>query len=921
MKISCWHKHLLRSHSNDQRSSFVHQPRELASQYNPSGLEAKWYKIWEEGGFFSHKFPDHGPEKQAFCMVIPPPNVTGSLHLGHALNHTIQDILARYHRMKGRSVLWLPGTDHAGIATQNVVERLLAKEGKTRQKMGRENFEERVWQWKEESGSLITQQQRQLGESVDWDHESFTLDEHLNQLVNQVFIRLYQEGLIYRAKRMINWCPVNRTALSNIEVEYKGVNGNLYYIQYPVIDSDDFLLIATTRPETLLGDEALAVHPNDPRYKGFVGKHVLLPLMQKKIPVIADEYVDETFGTGVVKITPAHDPNDFEVGRRHKLPTTIVIDPQGRINENGSAYAGLSREEARKKIVSDLKSQGLLKKVEKYQHQVGHSYRSGAAVEPLPSTQWFVNAKELAKEAIKAVHEKKVRFIPQRWEKIYFEWMYNIQDWCISRQLWWGHRIPAWYDKEEKIYIGLDEKNVRETYGIPPETKLKQDEDVLDTWFSSALWPFSTLWSKEEILNSQSWPDLSELHKRFYPNHVLVTGFDIIFFWVARMIMMGTHFMNDVPFREVYIHGLVRDADRQKMSKSKGNVVNPLEKMDEYGTDAFRFFMISILPEGKDIVYDESRLKGYQAFCNKVWNTARYLWMNQPADHQMPDTLSESATFSELDIWMIEHFNSSLEKTENAIRGYRFSEYAQEIYDLTWKFFCDHYIELAKVSLKRSDLREAALYTLNLIFQNILKLLHPIMPFITEELYSYWRDEKEIGQGLILVSEWPIKIKGTFSTRSFERVENMIQMIHSIRNLRGELSIPPGEKLRASFSTDDREQGIFLKKYREHISLIARLSHFEVCEEANQGQGIKTVLPFGTLFLDIAGKVDFDKEKSRLQKEDQKIEKELLSLETRMKNPNFLKKAPKDILNREKDRIAYLKKKRQGIKELLTGLD
>ena len=832
---------------------------------------------------------------------------------------------------------------------------------------------------------MITSQQRQLGESVDWDHESFTLDKHLSRIVNQVFVRLYEEGLIYKAERMINWCPVNQTALSNIEVEYRSIQGSLYYIKYPVVNGskNEELLIATTRPETMLGDEALAVHPDDSRYKKFIGSKALIPLMNKEIPIIADSYVDKDFGSGVVKITPGHDPNDFEIGKRHKLPITIVIDEQGKINSKGGIYEGLSREDARRKITENLEKNDFLIRTEKHKHQVGHSYRSGAVVEPMPSVQWFVDAKKLAKEAIRVVEEKKIRFLPERWEKIYFEWMYNIHDWCISRQLWWGHRIPAWYNDDGKFYVGCDEDSVRKKHGLSSEVSLRQEEDVLDTWFSSALWPFATLWNQDEV-GVSDWPEPSLLQKNFYPNQVLVTGFDIIFFWVARMIMMGLHFMGDIPFREVYIHGLVRDAERQKMSKSKGNVVNPLEKMEEYGTDAFRFFMISILPEGKDIIYDESRLKGYQSFCNKIWNTARYLWMNQSSDQPMLDQqMSESIeqiekanhiTLSETDLWIIEHFNLALEKIETAISEYRFSEYAQHIYDLIWKFYCDYYVELSKISLKDPSLKQATLYTLNLIFKNMLKLLHPIMPFITEELFSYYevsdttsgQEEHQGGhqkdqlshsdktnakinsEQPILVSQWPKKIKvsnlDSFSD-SFQKVENIIEVVYHIRNLRGELKIPPGEKLKASIwvaQKDEKteqdkkktQQGMqsmqnILMKYREHIMFLSGLSELsvEACtqlgvvKDQTKGKGIKQLVSFGEIFLDVANKIDMKKEKERLTKEKQKIEKELTALSQRIDNQDFIKKAPQEVIIKEKERIAFLERKQKEIQELWSSLN
>ena len=893
--------------------------KELPPKYDPHGLENKWYKVWEKKSLFSYDLYQNYLSKEKFCMVIPPPNITGSLHLGHALNHTIQDIFARYHRMKGFSVLWIPGTDHAGIATQNVVERLLAQENISRYDLGRKEFEARVWIWKEKSSNMISHQQRQLGESVDWSKERFTFDHGLNKIVKLVFIKLYEEGLIYRAKKMINWCPVNQTALSNIEVEYKTIQGSLYYIRYPIAGENDSMLVATTRPETMLGDEALAVNPEDARYKKYIGKKAILPLMSKEIPVIADKYVEQSFGTGVVKITPGHDPNDFEVGQKHSLPVTIVMNKQAQINERGGRYQGLSRDKAREKIIADLEKEGLLERAEKYEHQVGHSYRSGAVIEPVPSIQWFVSTKPLAEKAIKAVKEDQIKFIPQRWENIYFDWMHNIQDWCISRQLWWGHRIPAWYDEENNVYVGLEVEEIRKKYKLSKDISLRQEEDVLDTWFSSALWSFATLWSEEEILSSEGWPPPSQLHENFYPNNVLVTSFDIIFFWVARMVMFGLHFMKDVPFRRVYIHGLVRDANRQKMSKSKGNVVNPLEKMEEYGTDAFRFFLISILPEGKDIIYDESRIKGYQAFCNKIWNTARFIWMNQSPDYDPKNMNADQLDPTESDSWIIHHFNHTLEKIEHSLKNYKLSEYAQTIYDFTWKSYCDHYIELAKISLKDKSQRGSTLYFLNLIFQNILKLLHPIMPFITEELYSYWGDRNTENNDLIIVSKWPQKIE-LKNKKAFIQIEEIIHLLYVIRNIRGELSIPPSNKIDAMVFLENRKKKEIFVKYREHIISLARLGRLEFIEDKAKMHGLKAMLDFGTLFLDIKDKVDITKEKQRITKDIEKIEQKLSLLSKRLNNKKFIENAPEDIVLTEKKRLIFLEKKKKDLDNLLERL-
>ncbi len=886
--------------------------KELPPKYDPKGLEEKWYDIWIKNRFFSYKFFKDYAEKEKFSMVIPPPNVTGSLHLGHALNHTIQDVLVRYNRMLGKTTLWLPGTDHAGIATQNVVEKSLKEEGLNRNDIGRKAFEKKVWEWRQKSGSTITHQQRQLGESADWDQERFTMDPGLNQLVKYVFIKLYQEKLIYRADRMIHWCPVNQTALSNIEVEHKIIRGHLYYIKYNLKDEDQFLTIATTRPETILGDEAIAVHPQDERYISIIGKKVFVPLIHKEIPIISDTYVDMKFGTGVLKVTPAHDPNDFEVGKRHHLPLTRIMDDSARINEAGGPYAGLSREKARDKIVKDLKEKNLLEKIEKYTHNVGHSHRSGAIVEPLPSTQWFVATQKLAEPAIQAVQLGKIHFIPKRWENTYFSWMNEIQDWCISRQLWWGHQIPAWYDQDGRVYVGFDEEDVRKKYDLSRDTPLEQDEDVLDTWFSSALWPFATLWDEKDLMGIRELPKLSKKHEMFYPTNILITGFDIIFFWVARMIMMGIHLIKDVPFRQVYVHGLVRDTDRQKMSKSKGNVIDPLKKMEVYGTDSFRFFLISILPEGKDIVYDESRLKGYQAFCNKIWNTARYIWMNQELNYSIEN---KEVHFSEMDTWIINRFNDVLIKINRAIENCKFAEYGQLVYDFVWKSFCDHYIELSKISLKYNSQKENTIFTLNLIFCNILKILHPIMPFITEELYSYWEHNKN---DLIIVSRWPQEISIKKNEKDIENIEMMINLIHKIRNLKGELSIPISKKQSAFLVTQNKSIQSFFKEHSEYIKILARLNELQVYSKENSeiSQNIHTLLPFGRLYLDIGDSIDREREKKRLSKEFQKLSKEIEGLSARLQNKNFLDKAPRELILQEKERHLFLKQKTKEIKKL-----
>jgi len=919
--------------SNNNNNENTQNQGDLDTRYNPHGLEKKWYQKWESTGAFSWKNQKNAATPEApstFSMVIPPPNVTGSLHLGHALNHTVQDILARYHRMKGDLTLWVPGTDHAGIATQNVVEKLLANENSNRWDLGREKFEERVWQWKAESGGMITHQQRELGESVDWSYERFTMDEGLSKTVVDVFISLYKEGLIYQGERIINWCPHCVTALSNIEVEYAEKKGKFYHIRYPLlndgettlddtaiarkIDAGEYLEIATTRPETMLGDEALAVHPEDERYKKYAGKKVFLPLVGKAIPVVADDFVDKDFGTGVVKITPAHDPNDFEVGRRHNLPVTRILDDHGRTNELAGSYAGLSREKARDQIVADLEEKGFLREIEEMKHSVGGCYRCQTIVEPISSLQWFVKVKPLAEKAIEVVKDGSIQFVPKRWENTYFEWMNNIQDWCISRQLWWGHRIPA--------YICQNCKEVHVAESAPAKcqkcdsTEIKQDEDVLDTWFSSALWPFSTLIPPEEASTNSVWPVTSEELKLFYPTSVLVTGFDIIFFWVARMIMMGTHFQKAIPFEKVYIHGLVRDAERKKMSKSKGNVVNPLEKMGEYGTDAFRFFMVSILPEGKDIIYDESRLKGYSAFCNKVWNTARFIRMNLPEGYVLPE--SAPGAPSPIDGWIIEKFNRSLKQINGALDSMRFSEYAQTIYDFIWKEFCDNYVELSKTSLKDETTQETTRYYLSRIFLDALKLLHPVMPFITEELFQLWNKSGDSkNEKLIMTDSWPVEIAdGSPETlkQNYQLTEDTLSVIYKVRYLRGELGIAPGEKFDAHLQVAPDYNGKIADQ-KGHIVGLARLNTIGFSSEP--GKGIRAPIALGTLFIDCTHLVDNEKEKARLGKELENQKKYLEGIERKLSNEGFVKNAPPEILEEENSKKEAAGKRVAELEELI----
>ena len=896
--------------------------KELGSLYNPQGLQEKWYPVWEKEGYFDYKKntgkgdADLKPE-DCYSIVIPPPNVTGSLHLGHALNHTLQDILTRHQRMLGKAALWVPGTDHAGIATQNVVEKLLAKEGLRREDMGREKFEERVWQWKAESGGMITHQQRQLGESVNWEMERFTMDEGLSHIVRRVFVQLYNEGLIYRGERMINWCPKDQTALSNIEVEHKEVNGHLYYVRYPLEgaehDGNKYLLVATTRPETILGDEALAVHPEDERYAHLKGAKAKVPFISKLIPIVFDDSVDKDFGTGVVKVTPAHDFNDFATGTRHKLPFTNIMTESAHMNDLAGPYKGLSREACRKKIVEDLEAAEMIEKIDSHKQSVGHSYRSGAVVEPRLSLQWFVKVRPLADKAVSAVTSGATQFYPKRWENLFFDWMQKIEDWCISRQLWWGHQVPAWYCNDcEGVTVSISDAT---ECSHCKSTNIKRDKDVLDTWFSSALWPFSTLMPQQIPDIDAIWPEgkvpQSDMLRNFYPTSTLVTGFDIIFFWVSRMLMMGMHFMDKTPFDKVIIHSLVRDANRQKMSKSKGNVVNPLEKMDEYGTDAFRFFLISIMPDGKDIIYDEARLKGYQAFCNKIWNTARFIMMNTPESYELPKVAPK---LSAIDEYVLRELNACIEKCDTALAGFHFSDYALAIYDFLWKTFCDQYLEMSKVAMKDDAMKPGALYTLYTVFGAALRLLHPVMPFITEELASYLPgyDGK-----LLIVSEWPKA--HSLAEESDNRTAVMLEIAGKIRQVRAELSVDPGAKIAVYVVLESNTEKTFVSENSSFLKSLARLG--EVSFEKPQGKMIHAVLRKGAeIYLDLAGSIDIEREKLRLEKEIVSIEKGREAADAKLNSPQFADRAPAELVEAERQKLADYNTRLDRVRDMLSSL-
>jgi len=782
--------------------------------YNPHAIEEKWYRFWVEKGFFT---AEGRSPKPSFSMVIPPPNVTGSLHMGHALNNTLQDIVTRFRRMAGFNALWLPGTDHAGIATQNVVERELAKEGKTRETLGREAFIERVWQWKEQSGNTIIEQLKRLGCSCDWSRERFTMDEGLSRAVREVFVRLYNEGLIYRDNYIINWCPRCKTALSDLEAEHEETNGHLYHIRYPLAEGTGYLTVATTRPETMLGDTAVAVNPDDERYGKYVGQYVILPIMDKKVPVIGDSYVDTSFGTGVLKVTPAHDLNDFEIMKRHHLEVVKVIDDDGKMNENAVHYKGTDRFECREKIIRELDEKGLLEKIEPYNLGVGKCYRCKTIVEPSLSLQWFLKTKPLAQPAIEAVRSQRVRIIPEMWEKVYFEWMENIRDWCISRQIWWGHRIPVWYcDRCNKTYVSVDNIDTCQDC----KGKLRQESDVLDTWFSSGLWPFTTL----------GWPDNTDDLKTFYPTSLLITGFDILFFWVARMIMMGLKFMGDVPFRDVYIHALVRDAEGKKMSKSKGNVIDPLIIMDRYGTDSFRFILTLLAAQGRDVLLSEERIEGTRNFVNKVWNASKLALTFLQDSEVAPETKRSSYL---PDVWIRSRTQKVIREVTESINTYRFNEAASSLYSFIWHEFCDWYLELIKPNLYGKVKTFDAGATRSVLYRtltDIVKLLHPIMPFVTEEIYQRLpgRDTESV-----MTSAFPLFNEAELDEESEANMATIMGVIDVVRNIRGETGIAPNVKIGVVIRANGRQS--LLRTYEYYMKDLARIEKYPLHRRQRAG--------------------------------------------------------------------------------------
>ncbi len=914
--------------------------------YSPETIEQRWYETWEKNGYFAIA-GDGNP----FCIMIPPPNVTGTLHMGHAFQDTLMDALTRYHRMLGDKTLWQAGTDHAGIATQMVVERQLAAQGKSRHDLGREAFIEQVWQWKAQSGGSITRQLRRMGASLDWSRERFTMDEGLSNAVREVFIQLYDEGLIYRGKRLVNWDPVLHTAVSDLEVVSAEEDGHLWHVRYPLADGSGHLVVATTRPETMLGDTAVAVHPDDDRYRRLIGGEIDLPLANRRIPVIADEYVDPEFGTGCVKITPAHDFNDYAVGERHGLPMINIFTVDARINEAApEQYFGLDRFEARNRVVSDLEALGLLEKIEDHKLMVPRGDRSHAVIEPFLTDQWYVRAAPLAEPAVRAVEKGDIRFIPDNWKNTYFEWMRNIQDWCISRQIWWGHRIPAWYDEQGNIYVGRSEEEVRRKHRLADATPLTRDEDVLDTWFSSALWPFSTL----------GWPEQTAELKTFYPTSVLVTGFDIIFFWVARMIMMGLRFMGDVPFHQVYIHGLVRDAHGQKMSKSKGNVLDPIDLIDgidleslvakrttglmqpkmagqiekmtrkdfpdgipAFGTDALRFTFAALASTGRDIKFDLNRITGYRNFCNKLWNASRYVLMNTEGQDTGRD--GGEIILSLPDRWIISRLQIVIRQVMDTIDIYRFDLAAQSIYEFVWNEFCDWYLELSKPILNSvhssAAQQRGTRHTLVRALETILRLAHPIIPYITEEIWQRVAPLACKEGDTIMLQPYPVSIPELIDHDAVVEQEWVMSFILGVRKIRSGMKIAPTRSLPVLLQNGDDTDHARLRNNRDFLMTLARLSSINWLDnDENAPDSATSLVGEMKLLIPMAGLIDKDAELARLSREIDKLSNDLARSENKLANPDYVERAPSHVVAREQQRVSEMASSLEKLNEQLSRI-
>jgi len=870
----------------------------IDKSYDPKPVEEKWSAFWIKEKIF---VADAEDKKKKFSIVLPPPNVTGSLHVGHALCFTLPDIIVRWKRMHGFNVLWLPGTDHASIAVHNVVEQTLTEKGLTREKIGREEFLKYAWEWKKKYGGYITKQLKKLGFSLDWTRERFTMDEGFSHAVRKVFVDLYQEGLIYRDYYLVNRCPRCATVLSDVEIEHKELSSQLYYIEYPFEEGKKTITVATTRPETMLGDTAVAVHPEDKRYKPYHGKKVRLPLVGRKIPIITDKRVEMEFGTGAVKVTPAHDPVDYELGKTHQLEQVIVIDGAGKMTEEaGKQFKGMDRFQCREKVVSLLKEQKLLKKTEEYHHAVGHCYRCKTISEPHLSWQWFVKVAPLAKEAIRVVEEGKIRFIPQNWAKTYFEWMYNIHDWCISRQLWWGHRIPAWYCKGcDHVMVSVDPpKKCQECQG----EQFIQDEDVLDTWFSSALWPFGTL----------GWPEKTQDLQTFYPTDLMSTGFDIIFFWVARMIMMGLKFMGDIPFQEVFINGLVRDFKRRKMSKSEGNVIDPMEMIDTYGTDALRFFLAALAVPGMDISLSEERIAGYRAFVNKIWNASRFVLMNLDEDN-LEENVEE---YTLTDRWIRSRLTRIVSELNKALDGYKFYEAADKLYHFVWHEFCDWYLEFVKPALKRGN-RTSKIVLLDSLDQ-ILRLLHPFMPFVTEEV---WNNLPGSGKSLAL-APFPLFHTERVDEEAEKIMKWLQDLIVEVRTIRAENKIPPKKKIALWLRSSNKEELEAVRSYSDSIEFMTNVHQIDVLEEFDTTKrflkGVSGSLEIGIPLEE--GLVDLEQERVRLEREIKKLDLDIEKMENRQKNKDFIQRAPGEVVQKNQEDLRTFNTRREKLAKNLDHL-
>jgi len=884
---------------------------EMPKAYEPGKVEQKWYKFWLEKGYFTPKID---PKKKPFVIIMPPPNVTGELHIGHALTATLEDIMIRWHRMKGEPTLWLPGVDHAGIAAQVVVEQLLAKEGLDRHQLGREKFTERMWQWAEKCRRTIAEQHQRLGVSCDWSREKFTLDKGPSHAVRTAFVRLYKKGLIYRGERIINWCPRCATALSDLEVDHKDIQGHLYYVNYPLAEGDDFITVATTRPETILGDTAVAVNPRDKRFKAMVGKKVTLPAVKRVIPIIADEAVDPTFGTGAVKITPAHDPVDFEVAQRQGLSLINILNPDATMNENAGPYAGLDRFACRKAILSDLEKDGLLVKIEPYSHSVGHCDRCQTVIEPIASKQWFIKTQPLAQAAIKAVLDGRINIMPERFIKVYLNWMENIRDWCISRQLWWGHRIPVWYCQNcSEITVTIDE--AKKACSHCGSAHIEQDPDVLDTWFSSALWTHSTL----------GWPDDTEDLRYFYPTTVMETGYDILFFWVARMVMMGLEDTGDIPFRTVYLHGLIRDEKGEKMSKVRGNVLNPIDTLEKYGTDALRFALSTGTAPGNDIKLTPARLEAGRNFANKLWNATRFVVNSIEPD--CTDTKIQSGLLPVEDRWILSRMSRTISSVTSLMEDFQFGEAHRQIYEFLWGEFCDWYIEIAKIRL-RSDKRDvpSPIPVLVNVLETSLRLLHPYMPFVTEELWqnlkSYLPPDWQATES-IMAAAYPDADKEAIDPQAERVMESIIEIIHSVRNARAQYKVESTKWIEAQIYAGNLTPAII--PYSQAIQTLARVRPITFLEGRREGtpgeNTLALVLKESEVLIPMESMINLEAEKNRLKTEIESSQAEIARLEARLKDIAFLTKAPEAVIDKERQKLATHKDKLARLKQQLDKFD